>query len=188
MTWLVVGLGNPGPTYASTRHNIGYDVADVLAERIGVPFKAHPSKRADVVEGRLVGQRVIVGRSRTFMNDSGGPVSTLLNYYGIDADHVVVVHDEIDLGLGQLRVKFGGGDNGHNGLKSLRRSVGTGEFYRVRVGIGRPTGRADVHDFVLKPFSAAERKELPLLVVEAADAVESLIDRGLEPTQAQFNR
>ena len=188
MTWLIVGLGNPGPTYANTRHNVGYLVADVLAERIGAPFKAHASKRADVVEGRLADERVIVGRARSYMNDSGGAVSTLAKYYGIEADHLVVVHDEIDIGLGQLRVKFGGGDNGHNGLKSLRKSLDTGDFYRVRVGVGRPNGSGEVHDHVLKGFNAAERKELPFLVVEAADAVESLISKGLEPTQAAFNR
>lgn len=171
MTWLVVGLGNPGSTYASTRHNVGYLVADVLAERIGAPFKAHASKRADVVDGRLADQRVVLGRARSYMNESGGAVSTLAKYYDIETDHIVVIQDEIDLGLGQLRVKFGGGD-----------------FFRVRMGVGRPHGSTEVHDHVLKGFSAAERKELPFLVVEAADAVESLISKGLEPTQAAFNR
>ena len=122
------------------------------------------------------------------MNDSGGAVSTLAKYFGIDADHVVVVQDEIDLGLGQLRVKFGGGDNGHNGLKSVRKSLDTGDFFRVRIGVGRPSGGSRVHDHVLNSFNAAERKELPFLMAEAADAVESLISRGLEPTQAAFNR
>jgi PTH1 family peptidyl-tRNA hydrolase len=122
------------------------------------------------------------------MNDSGGAVSTLSKYYGVDPDHLVVVHDEIDIGLGQLRVKFGGGDNGHNGLKSVRKSLDTGDFYRVRVGVGRPGNRGEVHDHVLNGFNAAERKELPLLVAEAADAVESLISKGLEPTQQAFNR
>ncbi|HUP99244.1 MAG TPA: aminoacyl-tRNA hydrolase [Aeromicrobium sp.] len=188
MTWLIVGLGNPGPTYADTRHNVGYLVADVLAERIGANLKAHSSRRADVVEGRLADERVVIGRARSFMNESGGAVSTLAKYYDVEPDHVVVIHDEIDLGLGQLRVKFGGGDNGHNGLKSLRKSLDTGDFYRVRVGVGRPNGSGQVHDHVLKSFNAAERKELPFLMVDAADAVESLISRGLEPTQAAFNR
>jgi PTH1 family peptidyl-tRNA hydrolase len=188
VTWLIVGLGNPGPTYAGTRHNIGYLVADVLAERVGAAFKAHPSKRADVVEGRLADQRVVIARARSYMNDSGGAVSTLAKYYDIDAEHIVAIHDEIDIDLGQLRVKFGGGDNGHNGLKSMRKSLGTGDFFRARVGVGRPHGSTEVHDHVLKAFTAAERKELPFLVVETADAVESLISRGLEPTQAQFNR
>jgi len=188
MTWLVVGLGNPGPTYASTRHNVGYLVVDVLAERMGAVLKAHASKRADVLEGRLAGERVVLGRSRSFMNESGGAVSTLAKYYDVAADHLVVVQDEIDLGLGQLRIKFGGGDNGHNGLKSLRRSLDTGDFYRVRIGVGRPNGSGEVHDHVLKAFNAAERKELPILIEEAADAVEALISLGLEPTQAQYNR
>lgn len=188
MTWLIVGLGNPGPTYANTRHNVGYLVADVLAERIGSAFKAHPSKRADVIEGRLADERVVLGRARSYMNESGGAVSTLATYYGVEPERIVVVHDEIDIGMGQLRVKFSGGDNGHNGLKSLRKSLSTGDFFRVRVGVGRPNGSGEVHDHVLKAFSAAERKELPFLVDEAADAVESLISRGLEATQQQYNR
>jgi PTH1 family peptidyl-tRNA hydrolase len=188
VTWLIVGLGNPGPTYADTRHNVGYLVAEVLAERIGASLKAHSSRRADVVEGRLADERVVIGRARSFMNESGGAVSTLAKYYDVEPDHVVVIHDEIDLGLGQLRVKFGGGDNGHNGLKSLRKSLDTGDFYRVRVGVGRPNGSGQVHDHVLKSFNAAERKELPFLMVDAADAVESLISRGLDLTQAAFNR
>jgi PTH1 family peptidyl-tRNA hydrolase len=188
VTWLIVGLGNPGPTYANTRHNVGYLVADVLAERIGAAFKAHPSKRADVVEGRLADLRVVIARARSYMNESGGAVSTLAKYYDIDAEQVIAIHDEIDIGLGQLRVKFGGGDNGHNGLKSLRKSLGTGDFFRVRVGVGRPQGSTEVHDHVLKAFTSAERKEVPFLVAEAADAVESLISKGLEPTQAAFNR
>jgi PTH1 family peptidyl-tRNA hydrolase len=188
VTWLIVGLGNPGPTYANTRHNVGYLVAEGLAERIGAPFKAHVSRRADIVEGRLGAERVVLGRARSYMNESGGAVSTLAKYYDVQPDQVIVIHDEIDIGLGQLRVKFGGGDNGHNGLKSLRKSLDTGDFFRVRVGVGRPNGSGEVHDHVLKAFSAAERKELPLLVEEAADAVESLISRGLEATQQAFNR
>ncbi|HJR89563.1 MAG TPA: aminoacyl-tRNA hydrolase [Aeromicrobium sp.] len=188
MTWLIVGLGNPGPTYANTRHNVGYLVADVLAERVGAAFKAHPSKRADVVEGRLADQRVVIARARSYMNESGGAVSTLAKYYDIEPEHIIAIHDEIDIALGQLRLKFGGGDNGHNGLKSLRKSLGTGDFFRARVGVGRPHGSTEVHDHVLKSFTAAERQELPFLVVEAADAVESLISKGLEPTQQAFNR
>src|SRR4051812_18374587 len=146
---------------------------------MGAALKAHASKRADVLEGRLADDRVILGRARSFMNESGGAVSTLAKYYDVEADNVIVIHDEIDIGLGQLRIKFGGGDNGHNGLKSLRKSLGTGDFYRVRLGVGRPNGAGEVHDHVLKAFGSAERKELPILVEEAADAVESLISRGL---------
>lgn len=188
MTWLVVGLGNPGSTYASTRHNVGYLVADVLANRVGGTLRKHPSGRADVVEGRLAGERAIVSRARSYMNDSGGPVSTLAGYYDIEPENVVVIHDELDIDFGALRVKLGGGDNGHNGLRSIRQSLGTGDFHRVRVGIGRPLGRQSVHDFVLKAYSSNERTELPVLVEEAADAVESLIERGLEATQSAFNR
>jgi len=191
--WLVVGLGNPGPAYAGHRHNVGYLVTDVLAERMGARFRAHKSGRADVVEGRLgapgsAAPRVVLARPRCYMNESGGPVSTLAKFYKVAPDRIVAVHDELDLPFGSLRVKLGGGDNGHNGLRSLRASLGTGDFYRVRSGIGRPPGRQDVADFVLSNYSAAERKELPLLVVEAADAVESLVAEGLEKTQQRFNR
>jgi PTH1 family peptidyl-tRNA hydrolase len=188
VTWLVVGLGNPGPTYAATRHNIGYMVADTLAARMGGSFKKHKSGRADVLEGRLAGERIVLGRARSYMNESGGPVSTLASFYGVEPDHVIAIHDELDIDFGALRIKFGGGDNGHNGLKSMRQSLGTGDFYRVRVGIGRPPGRMDVHDFVLKPYSSVERKDLPTYVEEAADAIESLITVGLDQTQSAFNR
>lgn len=188
MTWLVVGLGNPGPTYASTRHNVGYLVADVLAARTGGSWKKHKSGRADVIEGRLAGERAVLGRCRSYMNESGGPVSTLMKFYDVEPDHLVLVHDELDIDYGMLRVKLGGGDNGHNGLKSVRQSLGTGDFYRVRVGIGRPPGQQSVHDFVLKPYGTAERKDLPTYVEEAADAVESLMTQGLEATQSAFNR
>ncbi|WP_332644442.1 aminoacyl-tRNA hydrolase [Aeromicrobium sp.] len=188
MTWLIVGLGNPGSTYATTRHNVGYFVNDVLAERVGGSWKKHKSGLADVIEGRLAGERVVLGRSRSYMNESGGPVSALAKFFEVEPDHLIVIHDELDIDFGQLRVKFGGGDNGHNGLKSIRQSLDTGDFNRVRVGIGRPQGRQSVHEFVLKPYSSAERKDVPTYVEEAADAVESLITRGLEPTQSAFNR
>ena len=187
MTWLVVGLGNPGPTYASTRHNVGYLVADVLAARAGGSWKKHKSGRADVIEGRLAGERAILGRCRSYMNESGGPVSTLTKFYDVEPDHLVVIHDELDIDYGMLRIKLGGGDNGHNGLKSVRESLGTGDFFRVRVGIGRPPGRQDPADFVLKDFSAVERKELDLLIGEAADAAEELLTLGLEAAQNQVH-
>ncbi len=188
MTWLIVGLGNPGSAYATTRHNVGYFVTDVLAERLGGSWKKHKSGLADVIEGHLDGERVVLGRSRSYMNESGGPVSALAKFYDVEPGHVIVIHDELDIDFGQLRIKLGGGDNGHNGLKSIRQSLDTGDFHRVRVGIGRPQGRQSVHDFVLKPYSSAERKDVPTYVEEAADAVESLIARGLEPTQSAFNR
>lgn len=188
MTWLVVGLGNPGRGYAATRHNVGYLVADVLAARVGGKWKKHKSGRADVIEGRLSGERVVLGRARSYMNESGGPVSTLMSFYDVDPDHLIVIHDELDIDFGQLRLKSGGGDNGHNGLKSIRQSIGTGDFYRVRVGIGRPPGRQEVHDFVLKPYASGEKKELPVYVEEAADSIESLMTDGLAQAQSQFNR
>jgi peptidyl-tRNA hydrolase, PTH1 family len=190
--WLVVGLGNPGPSYAGHRHNIGYLVADELADRMGAKFRAHKSGRADVVEGRFGspgtgGPRVVLARARSYMNESGGPVSQLATFYKVPPERVVVVHDELDIPFDTMRVKLGGGDNGHNGLRSVRSALGTGDFYRVRIGIGRPTGRRDVSDHVLSDYSATERKEVPLQVVTAADAVESLVRDGLERTQARFN-
>ncbi len=190
--WLVVGLGNPGPDYAGTRHNVGYLVTDELARRMGSGFRAHKSGRADVVEGRLTapgvpGPRVVLARARCYMNESGGPVKALASFYKVPVDRIVAVHDELDIPFGTLRVKLGGGDNGHNGLRSMRSSLGTGDFYRVRAGVGRPPGRQDPADFVLSTYSAAERKELAFQVDRAADAVESLLAVGLERTQGEFN-
>jgi peptidyl-tRNA hydrolase, PTH1 family len=190
--WLVVGLGNPGPSYAGHRHNVGYLVTDVLAERMGSSFRAHKSGRADVVEGRLAppgspGPRVVLVRARTYMNETGGPVKQLAAFYKVPPERIVAVHDELDIPFDTMRVKLDGGDNGHNGLRSLRNALGTGDFYRVRVGIGRPSGRQDVADYVLSSYSAAERKTLPLQVTTAADAVESMLTDGLELTQARFN-
>jgi peptidyl-tRNA hydrolase, PTH1 family len=190
--WLVVGLGNPGPSYAGHRHNIGYLVTDELATRMGASFRAHKSGRADVVEGRfgtpgLPGPRVVLMRGRGHMNESGGPVKQLATFYKVPPERIVAIHDELDIPFGTLRIKLGGGDNGHNGLKSMRSSLGTGDFHRVRAGIGRPPGRQDVADFVLSNYSTVERKELPFQVSDAADAVESLITDGLEKTQQRFN-
>jgi PTH1 family peptidyl-tRNA hydrolase len=185
--WLVVGLGNPGPRYAGTRHNIGYLVVEELAERLGDRFKRHRSGRSDVVESHVGGVRAVLARPHTYMNEIGGPVSALAKFYKTDPAHLVAIHDELDIAFGTLRVKFGGGDNGHNGLRSIRSSLGTGDFYRVRAGIGRPPGRQDPADFVLSNYSAAERKELPLQVADAADAIECLLAYGLDSTQQKFN-
>ena len=190
--WLVVGLGNPGPTYAGTRHNVGYLVVEELARRLGGSWRSHKTGRADVVEGRLgvpgaLGPRLVLARARCYMNESGGPVKALATFYKVAPDHIIAIHDELDIAFGTLRIKLGGGDNGHNGLKSLRGSFGTGDFYRVRVGIGRPPGRQDVADFVLTNYSPAERKVLQFGVDAAADAVESLVEDGLEKTQQRFN-
>jgi PTH1 family peptidyl-tRNA hydrolase len=191
--WLVVGLGNPGPTYAGTRHNVGYLVVEELARRIGGSWRSHKTGRADVVEGRLgapgtPGPRVVLVRARCYMNESGGPVKALATFYKVPPEHIVAIHDELDIDFGTLRTKLGGGDNGHNGLKSMRSSLGTGDFYRVRAGIGRPPGRQAPADFVLSGYSSTERKELPFQVDSAADAVESLITDGLELTQQRYNR
>ena len=190
--WLVVGLGNPGPSYAGHRHNVGYVVASELADRMGAPFRAHKSGRAEVVEGRLTppgtpGPRVVLVRTRTDMNESGGPVKQLASFYKVPPERIVAVHDELDLPFDTMRIKLGGGDNGHNGVRSLRGALGTGDFYRVRIGIGRPRGRQDVSDFVLSDYSPSERKAVPMQVISAADAVESLVTEGLERTQARFN-
>jgi PTH1 family peptidyl-tRNA hydrolase len=190
--WLVAGLGNPGPAYAGHRHNVGYLVADELAARLGSPFRAHKAARAEVVEGRIGdpgtdAPRVVLARGRCYMNESGGPIKALMTFYKVPADRLVVVHDELDLPFGTLRVKLGGGDNGHNGLRSVRSSLGTGEFNRVRVGIGRPPGRKDVSDHVLSDYSSAERRDVPFQVDRAADAVESLVVDGLAATQQTYN-
>ncbi|MFC5148156.1 aminoacyl-tRNA hydrolase [Streptomyces aureoversilis] len=188
--WLIVGLGNPGPEYAGNRHNVGFMVADLLAERMGAKFKAHKA-RAQVVEGRLgapgpSSRRVVVAKPMSFMNLSGGPTAALRDFYKVPADRVIAVHDELDIDYGTLRLKLGGGDNGHNGLKSITKALGP-DYCRVRFGIGRPPGRMQVADFVLKDFSSTERKELDYQVDRAADAVEALIVDGLERAQSTYN-
>ncbi|CAN5813401.1 aminoacyl-tRNA hydrolase [soil metagenome] len=191
--WLVVGLGNPGPSYAGTRHNVGHLVADVLAERIGASWRRHRSGRADTAEGRVgppgaaPAPRLVVMKARAYMNESGGPVAAVASYASIGVARVVAVHDELDLEFGTLRVKSGGGDNGHNGLRSMRRSLGSGDFTRVRVGIGRPQGRQDPADYVLSTWSSQQRRDLELVVGRAADAVENLTVRGLIVTQNEYN-
>ena len=187
--WLIVGLGNPGPTYEGHRHNVGYLVLDELARRMGGRLSKDKSGRADSLEGRLRigGPRVILGRPRSFMNETGGPTKALATFHKISPDQLIVIHDELDIPFDSLRLKFGGGDNGHNGLKSIRSALGGGDFYRVRVGIGRPSGRQDVADFVLSNFSAAERKVVAFQVDAAADAIEALVEEGLEKAQQRFN-
>jgi PTH1 family peptidyl-tRNA hydrolase len=190
--WLVVGLGNPGPTYAGTRHNIGYLVVEELARRMGGRWRSHKTGRADVVEG-LLGDpgtdapRVVLARARCYMNESGGPVKALATFYKVPPERIIAIHDELDIDFGTLRSKLGGGDNGHNGLKSMRSSLGTGDFYRVRAGIGRPPGRMDAADYVLKDFSGVERKDLPLHLAEAADAVREVAVLGWEKAQARLH-
>jgi PTH1 family peptidyl-tRNA hydrolase len=185
--WIIVGLGNPGPEYAGNRHNAGQMVLDLLAERIGARFKAHRS-RNDIAEGRLSGQPVTLARPRSYMNLSGGPVAALLGFYKLSPERLVVIHDELDVSFGVVRLKLGGGDNGHNGLRSITSSLGTRDYYRARFGIGRPPGRMDPAAFVLKDFSAQERKELPFALDRAADAVEALITKGLAEAQNEYHQ
>ena len=187
--FLVVGLGNPGPGYAGNRHNVGVMVLDELAARAGIRLSAGKGARSRALagEGRLAGRRVVLARPLTYMNESGGPVRGLLDYHRIPADDLVVVHDELDLPFATVRLKRGGGEGGHNGVRSVTRSTGTKDYLRVRVGIGRPPGRQDPADFVLKDFSAVERKELGLLVAEAADATEALLVKGLEAAQNEVH-
>ena len=191
--WLVVGLGNPGPEYAGTRHNVGAMVVDALAARHRVRYSSHRG-RADIGQARLGapagapgGVAAVLARPRGFMNESGGPVSALAQYFKVAPERLVVVHDELDLPFGALRLKLGGGDNGHKGLKSVRRSLGTGDWYRVRVGVGRPPGRMDPAAYVLRDFSPGERKELGLQLETAADAIETLVTESLDRAQQRFN-
>ena len=185
---LVVGLGNPGPEYAETRHNVGTRVAALLAARAGAGrFSVHKRTNADVAQGRLAGRPLTVAVPRAYMNVSGGPVTGLLKYFSVPAGELIVVHDELDLDFGVVRLKRGGGEGGHNGLRSISRSLGTKDYLRVRFGIGRPPGRQDPADYVLKRFSGSERVELELGVDLAADAAEMLLSEGLEPAQNRFH-
>lgn len=187
--WLIVGLGNPGPDYAATRHNIGQMVLDQLAQEVGGNFKKHSKARAQVLEGRLGlgGPRVVLAKPLTYMNLSGGPVSALANFYGLVPEEIIVVHDELDIPFDSVKLKIGGGEGGHNGLRDISKALGTKDYYRVRTGIGRPPGRMDTADFVLKPFSTIEKKDLPFLISNAADAVQMLIKEGLLATQQKYH-
>jgi len=195
--WLVVGLGNPGPAYAHNRHNVGAMAVHKLGVRGSASWKAKRLAKADTAEVRVgrfgIGvpspdaDLLVLATTRTYMNQSGIPVRNLLGDLKIRPDHLIVVHDELDIDLGQLRTKFGGGDNGHNGLKSIRAMLGTGDYYRVRVGIGRPPGRMEVTDWVLTNFAPSEKQTLTSMVSLASEAVESLVINGLEKTQSTYN-
>jgi PTH1 family peptidyl-tRNA hydrolase len=180
---LVVGLGNPGDNYARTRHNVGFMVADLLGARLGSKFKAHKRSGAEVVTGRLAGHAVVVAKPRCYMNESGRQVGPLAKFYSVAPADVIAIHDDLDLEFGRIRLKLGGGEGGHNGLRSIAAALGTKDFQRVRIGIGRPPGRKDPAAFVLENFSAAERAEVPTICEQAADATELLIRVGLEPAQ-----
>ncbi|MCG7597340.1 aminoacyl-tRNA hydrolase [Mycobacterium sp. C3-094] len=180
---LVVGLGNPGPQYALTRHNLGFLVLDILADRIGETFKVHKKSGADVATGRLAGRPVVLAKPRVYMNESGRQVGPLAKFYSVPARDVIIVHDELDIDFGRIRLKYGGGVAGHNGLRSVGAALSTNDFHRVRVGIGKPPGRQSGASFVLEPFAARERPEVGVICEQAADAVELLIAQGLEPAQ-----
>ena len=190
MTWLVVGLGNPGDQYADSRHNIGQMVINQLAKRHSSKLSSHKS-RTDIAAFKLgVGidtHSVILAKSKGYMNETGGPIKALANFYSIEPNHIIALHDELDIPFAAIRSKIAGGDNGHNGLKSMTSAFGTAEYYRIRLGIGRPIGPQDPADFVLKAFSKVEQKDLGEFIVRGADVVESLISRGLELTQQNFN-
>jgi PTH1 family peptidyl-tRNA hydrolase len=189
--WLVAGLGNPGPKYAGNRHNVGYMVVDLLAKRLRVTFGRHRKAVADVAEARLgVGvdaPRVVLAKPLTYMNLSGGPVTALGNFYKVPSEKIIAVYDELDLPYGQIRLKIGGGEGGHNGARSISASLSTKDYVRVRFGIGRPPGRQDPADFVLSDFSSMERKELDYLVDRAADAVEAVVANGLAKAQLVYH-
>jgi peptidyl-tRNA hydrolase, PTH1 family len=180
---LVVGLGNPGPQYATTRHNLGFLVADILADRIGSAFKVHKKSGAEVVTGRIGGQAVVLAKPRCYMNESGRQVAPLAKFYSVPPGDVVIVHDELDIDFGRIRLKFGGGVAGHNGLRSVASALSTNDFERVRIGIGRPPGRMEGAAFVLGTFTSAEWREVPTICEQAADATELLVAQGLEPAQ-----
>jgi PTH1 family peptidyl-tRNA hydrolase len=184
---LVVGLGNPGPQYAKTRHNVGFMVADVLAARIGAPYKVHKKSGAEVATGRLGGRSVVLAKPRCYMNESGRQIGPLAKFYSIAPGDVIVIHDELDIDFGKVRLKLGGGEGGHNGLRSVANALGSKDFQRVRIGIGRPPGRKDPAAFVLEAFSSTERTEVPTLCELAADATELLAEVGLEPAQNQVH-
>lgn len=191
--WLVVGLGNPGPTYAGNRHNVGAMVVEELASRSGSALRTHKARasaaqvRIGTGPGGIPGPAAVVAVPASYMNESGGPVKALLSFFSIPVDRLVVVHDELDIDAGVVRLKKGGGEGGHNGLRSISSSLGTRDYHRVRVGIGRPPGRMDPADYVLRDFSPTERKDLPFLLGDAADAVEELVTVGLLDAQQKVH-
>jgi len=184
--WLIVGLGNPGPSYSGHRHNVGAMVVDELAVRTTANLRSHKA-RAAAAEVRIVAQRAVIVKPLTFMNESGGPVAGLLSFFKVPVENLIVIHDELDIPFTEVRLKLGGGEGGHNGLRSITKSVGTRDYLRVRVGIGRPPGRMDPADYVLHDFSGAERSEVPLLISDAADAVERLVAEGLVAAQQEWH-
>src|SRR5690606_9653788 len=191
--WLVVGLGNPGPEYAGNRHNVGHMALEVLARRMGGSFTSHKA-RAHVLDGRLgvlpggaPGPRAILAKPSSYMNVSGKPVAALAAFYDLPPEQILVVHDELDLPADTLRLKRGGGEGGHNGLRSISQALGTRDYVRLRIGVGRPPGRMDAADYVLRDFAVAERPGLGVTLEEAADAVEDVLTLGLEKAQLRLH-
>lgn len=186
--FLVVGLGNPGPDYQNNRHNVGQMVLAELAGRMHATFKSQKTQ-CQVAEGRLApgGPKLVLARPNSYMNLSGAPVASLVRFYSSEPSRLIVIHDELDIPFDTLKLKLGGGHGGHNGLRSIVASIGTGDFIRVRVGIGRPPGRQSAADFVLRNFSATERHQLPNLIVDAADAVELIVTEGLTTAQQKVH-
>ena len=190
MTWLVAGLGNPGDQYAATRHNVGQMVIDHLVKRHSIKLASHKSRTHIAAYKLGVGidaHQIILAKSHSYMNETGGPIKALANFYSVEPENIIVLHDELDIGFAAIRTKLGGGDNGHNGLKSMTSAFDTPDYYRVRLGIGRPMGQQDPADFVLKQFSKEEKKDLEEFIERGADVVEFLIEQGLELTQGKFN-
>src|SRR3954468_9965220 len=190
--WLVVGLGNPGPQYAGNRHNVGAMVVAQLAADLGAKLSAHRS-RAQVAEARLApaggrpGERVVLAVPTSYMNESGGQVTSAVRFFKIEPERLLVVHDELDLPFADLMLKRGGGEGGHNGLRSISQSLGTRDYNRLRIGIGRPPGRMDAADFVLRDFSPAERRELDFVISDGMDAVHAVVAQGWERAQGLIN-
>ena len=190
MTWLVAGLGNPGDQYAATRHNVGQMVIDKLVKRHSIKLASHKSRTHIAAYKLGVGidaHQIILAKSHSYMNETGGPIKALANFYSVEPENIIALHDELDIGFAAIRTKLGGGDNGHNGLKSMTSAFNTPDYYRVRLGIGRPMGQQDPADFVLKQFSKEEKKDLEEFIERGADVVEFLIEQGLELTQGKFN-
>lgn len=187
-TWIVAGLGNPGPGYARNRHNVGQMVLNEMGARLGGSFKSHKAN-AQVLEGRLGigGPRLILAKPMTYMNLSGGPVAGLARFFDVDPEHIIAIHDEIDIPFNTVKLKIGGGEGGHNGLRDISKALSTKDYYRVRVGVGRPPGRMETADFVLRDFGTTERKELPFLLDDAADAAELLVREGLQAAQQKHH-